>query len=190
MRHRKAHSLNNRFSSWRKATLKSLARNLLVHQSITTTAPRASSVQPLVEKMISLAKENTLSAKRKVYALLGDHKLVSILFNEIGPRFANRGSGYTRILGLGLRRGDGAELALLELTEIKKKETRKPKKSKETKRADDGTGQEIAPQEISGEKKAKPDTAVKGEKPILTKKPHKKFLGGIRSIFKKERDAL
>jgi len=189
MRHHKAHSLNNRFTSWRKATLRGLARNLLIHQSITTTKCKASSVQPLVEKMISLAKKNTLSAKRKVYALLGDHKLVSILFNEIGPRFANRGSGYTRILSLGLRRGDGAELALLELTEIKKKETRRPKKPKETKREDDA-GQEIAPQEISEEKKAKPDIAVKGEKPILTKKPHKKFLGGIRSIFKKERDAL
>ena len=189
MRHRKVHSLNNRFTSWRKATLKSLARNLLIHQSITTTAHRASSVQPLVEKMISLAKKNTLSAKRKAYALLGDHKLVSVLFNEIGPRFANRASGYTRILGLGLRRGDGAELALLELTEIKKKETRKPKKLKETKREDDA-GQAIAPQEISEEKKAKTDIAVKEEKPNQTKKPHKKFLGGIRSIFKKERDAL
>jgi len=190
MRHRISRLQLNRFTSWRKATLKSLARNLITYQSIRTSLHKAKAVRPLVEKLISLAKRNTLTAKRQAFKILGDHKIVSQLFKEIGPRFVKVHSGYTRIINLERRRGDNAELAILELTEIKKKEIRKPKKEKEAR------GQqvkeeksEVTPALAKEEQKPKTEAAVK-EKPPISKKPSKNFLGGLRNIFKKERDSL
>lgn len=193
MRHRKTRILLNRFTSWRRATLKNLARSLLIHQRIKTTKSRAYAVKPLVEKLISLGRHNTLAAKRKAYRILGDHKLVSLLFGDIALRFNNKVGGYTRILNLGARRGDNTELAILELTEIKKKE-RKKKAPPEVKKEIGPQEQEKKPQAIkerppAEEGKPKAGVAVK-EKPPITKKPPKSFLGGIRRIFKKERDSL
>lgn len=189
MRHRKSKSLNNRFTSWKKATLISLAKSILIHQTIVTTKTRASSAQPLIERLISLAKENSLAAKRQAYKIIGDHRLVSLLFGQIGPRFKDRLGGYTRIFNLGARRGDGAKQVIFELTEIKRKEKKKPQKAK---------GQEEKPAEAVQEpqagpvaqKQTKTEVAPKEEKPPISKKPAKKFLGGLRKIFKKERDSL
>lgn len=184
MRHRlKRHRLN-RFTSWRKATLISLAKNLLLQQRIKTTKARAKAAQSLVENLISLAKRDGLTAKRRAFEYLGDHKLVSLLFKEIGPRFKDRGSGFTRIINLSSRRGDGASLVVFELTEIKKEETKKPKESKEHKPGE--TEQEppkVKKEEITEIKKTK-------EKPPISQKPSKRFLSGIRKIFKRERDFL
>lgn len=191
MRHKKSKSLLNRFTSWKTATIKSLARSLLIHQSIRTTVAKAKAARPLVEKLLSLAKKNDLAAKRKAFSILGDHSLVANLFNEIGPRFKDRSSGFSRIIRMGVRRGDDAKIALMELTEIKK-QVKQPKKSKEVK------PEETRPKDKQGvpeeekqvlEKKAKAETAVL-EKPPVSKKPAKKFLGGIRSIFKKKSDSL
>ena len=189
MRHRQSRFNLNRFTSWRKATLASLARSIIIYQSIRTTKVKAQAVKPLIDKLISLAKANTLQAKRRAYKILNDHKLVALLFSDIGPRFAKRTGGYTRMLNLETRRGDGADMVLLELTEIKKKERKHPKKEKEAK-----------PEEgkIEGEEVQQPEEPVHGhkaeevtkEKPSVSKKPSKKFLGGIRNIFKKERDSL
>jgi len=179
MRHAKARHQFNRFTSWRDATLKSIARNLLIQQSIKTTKSKAKAAQPLLEQLITLAKTNTLFAKRQAYRILGDHKLVSLLFSDIGQRFANRVGGYTRIIGFGTRRGDIAELVIFELSEIEE-----PKKE-EAKTEKPVSGAEAQAEE----KKTKTAVAVK-EKPPETKKPTKKFLGGIRNIFKKERDSL
>jgi large subunit ribosomal protein L17 len=189
MRHRKSHSLLNRFTSWRKATLSSLARGILINQRIQTTKVKARSVKPLVEQLVSLAKKNDLAAKRKAFSILNDHQLVKLLFSDIGPRFKSRTGGYTRLVNLNRRRGDGAEMAILELTEIKEKEVKKPKsKSKEA--VEGPTAQAPQQEAPSEEKKPRTETAVKEEKPPLTKKPSKKFLGGLRGIFKKERDSL
>ncbi len=185
MRHAKARHQLNRFSSWYKATLKGLARDLLIQQSIKTTRTRAKAVQPLIEKLITLAKVNTQFGKRQAFKILGDHRLVSLLFSDIGQRFNNRVGGYTRIVGLGKRRGDNAEMVILELSEIKKKEKRKAVKKEEGKEEKP----QVAPEKPAEEKKTKTETAIK-EKPPETKKPTKKFLGGIRNIFKKERDSL
>ena len=185
MRHKDKRLQLNRYTSWYRATLTSIAKSVLIHQSIRTTKKKAMAVRPLIEKLISLAKQNSLAAKRHAYKILGEHKLVSVLFSDIGPRFTKRTGGYIRIVGLGNRRGDGAQLAILELTEIKKKEIKKPKK--ETKKEEERPVEKPAekPQE---EQKPRTDTAVKEEKhPTETKKPPKKFLGGIRNIFKKER---
>lgn len=171
MRHRKKRLQLNRFTSWRKATLVSLAKSLLIQQSIQTTKIKAQAVKPLIEKLISLAKKDTLTAKRKAHQVLNDHRLVKLLFDDLGKRFINKVGGYTRILKLRNRRGDNAEMVILELTEIKKKEIKKRKEIKETQREEH------------------PQTKVT-EKPPLTQKPQRKFFGGIRSIFKKERDSL
>lgn len=196
MRHQKSKLQFNRFTSWRRATLISLARHLLMYQSIKTTHTKAKAVRPLIEKLITLAKENTLAAKRRAYAILGDHKLVSALFGEIGPRFGGRTGGYVRILSLGSRRGDGAPCAVLELTEIKKieKKLRKKEEPQEAKqKAEEAKASQTQPQPVetkpAEEKKVKAEPKVQ-EKPPATKKPAKKFFGGLRNVFKKERDSL
>lgn len=166
----------------------SMARSLLIHQSITTTKAKALALRPLAEKLITLAKENTLSAKRKAFSLLNDHRLVKVLFDDIGPRFKNFSGGYVRILNLGSRRGDNAEIAIIELTKILKKQPKATKKAKSAKEEPPVKDASEATT-ISKETKAKTEVAVK-EKPPMTQKPNKKFLGGIRNIFKKERDSL
>lgn len=186
MRHRKSRSQLNRFTSWRQATLISLARNLLIHEHIRTTETKAKAARPLIERLISLGKKNTLSAKRQAFSILQDHKLVSLLFSDIAPRFANRIGGYIRILNLGPRRGDNARMAVLELMEIRQKKPKKIKAEVEKKQEQEP---ETIKKEPLEEKKPKAAIAVK-EKPPITKKPGKKFLGGLRGIFKKERDSL
>lgn len=181
MRHRKLKYHLSRSTSFRRATLISLARNLFIHQSIRTTKTRAKAVRPLVEKLITLGKQGTLSAKRRAYKVLGDHRLVSRLFSDIALRFKDTQGGHIRILGLGRRRGDDAELALLELTEIKKLQ----KKEKAAK----------APEKLPEEKQKETPEQHKHEvhaeeKPSIAHKPPKKFLGGIRNIFKKKSDSL
>jgi len=188
MRHKKSKSLNNRFTSWKKATLISLAKNLLIHQTIVTTKTKASCAQPLVEKLISLARDNSLAAKRQAYKIIGDHWLVSLLFNEIGPRFKNRIGGYTRIFNLGRRRGDNAQQVIFELTEIKKKEEKKRKKTKgQEEKVPEAIQQ---PETHIEEKRTKTEVALKEERPPIYKKPTKKIIGGLRKIFKKERDSM
>lgn len=176
MRHRKSKLTLNRFTSWRKATLISLSKGLLINQSIRTTKTKAKATQPFVERLISLGKENSLSARRRVFSILQDHQLVKLLFTEIAPRFNNRIGGYTRILPLGFRRGDGASLVILELTQ---KEAKKPAKK-----------EEIAQPKPPKEKEVPKPRVAPEIKPPVSKKPVRRFLGGLRKIFKKERDSL
>jgi len=184
MRHGDRRLQLNRFTSWHKATVISLAQNLLKNQSIQTTKDRALASRQLVEKLITMGKENTLAAKRRAYKFLGDHQLVSVLFNDISPRFKNRAGGYTRIINLGKRRGDDANMVVFELTEIKKEEKKKAKKSskKEVAKAQEADIEESKPKTEKGAKEEKQHPA--------DDKANKKFLGGIRNIFKKERDSL
>lgn len=189
MRHKKKRLQFNRFTSWRVATLKSIVRSLFIYQSIKTTRAKALAAKSLTDRLITLAKENTLSAKRRAFRILGDHRLVSELFNNIGPRFNNRKSGFTRVLNLAARRGDNAALALLELTEIKKKELKRPQKQKETK--EEGINPELTKEKPSlEEKKPKAEAKAPEKPPVVKKIAPKKFLGGLRNIFKKERDSL
>jgi large subunit ribosomal protein L17 len=193
MRHRKSRNLLNRRTTWRAATIKSLVQSLLVHESIKTTLNRAKATQPLVEKLISWGKANTLEKKRLAFAAVGDHKLVQLLFTEISPRFKARTGGYTRILRLENRRGDDAQMVLFQLTQLKQK-TKAEKSRKQPK--DIGKAEEVPAQPHeekhlkdqphAPEKESKPESHT----PKKTAKPAKKFLGGIRNIFKKERDSL
>jgi len=168
--------------------MRSLAKNIIIHQSIRTSSQKAKAVRPLVEKLISLAKENTLTARRQAQKVLGGHALVSKLFNELGPLFAKRESGFTRIITLGRRRGDNSQIVIFELTEMKKKEKKKHKKEEQAKppvSAQEPVEQGEANQEAAlKEKKVSPKTVIE------ERKPKKKFLGGFKNIFKKERDSL
>jgi large subunit ribosomal protein L17 len=192
MRHAKhAYSLNKSYSL-RKALIKSMVSNLLKYQRITTTQNRAKATRVVVEKLITMGKEGSLAKKRMAYDILGDHKLVSLLFSDIAPRFKDRSGGYTRILKLNTRRGDDAKMVVFELTEIKE-DKKKAKAEKEQKKqaseSKEGPGKET----IEVEEKHKTETVVTDkvtEKHPVQKKPAKKFLGGIRNIFKKERDSL
>jgi len=192
MRHAKhSYSLNKSFSL-RKALIKSMAANLLKYQRITTTQNRAKATRVVVEKLITMGKEGSLAKKRMAYDILGDHKLVSLLFSDIAPRFKDRAGGYTRILKLGVRRGDDAKMVVFELTEIKE-DKKKAKAGKAAKSAGSENKEEPVKEKPLSVEKPKTETVVTDkvtEKHPMQKKPPKKFLGGIRNIFKKERDSL
>jgi large subunit ribosomal protein L17 len=115
MRHQKAGKKLKRDISGRRALLRGLVTNVIEEERITTTVPKAKAAKPLVEKMITLAKRDTLHARRQAASYLLKPEAVQKLFEKIGPRFTQRNGGYTRIVKLGWRKGDGAETAKLEL---------------------------------------------------------------------------
>lgn len=173
MRHRKKSERFSRSRAQRKALVKSLARALIINERITTTTSRAKYLRGVVDRLITLAKKGSLSGRRLAYRTLEDHKLVKRLFDDIGPRFKDISGGYTRVLRLNNRKGDGASLSLIELTRIVRKEKTYKKKVKETEFKE--TFKEDGREKVPPKKEAK---SKKG------------FVSGVRKIFKKERDAL
>ncbi len=117
MRHRHGLRKLNRTSAHRLAMLRNMMCSLIKHEAIKTTLPKAKELRRVVEPMITLAKNPTVANKRLAFNRLRDREVVVKLFNEIGPRFANRNGGYTRILKMGFRVGDNAPMAYMELTE-------------------------------------------------------------------------
>ncbi len=117
MRHKIAGNRLSRNRSLRKATLRDLAKATLIDQRICTTHAKAKEARKLVEKLITLGKKDTLVARRRAFAILCYHSLVSSLFKETAPRFKKRLGGYTRIIPFSKRMGDNAEMVFLELTE-------------------------------------------------------------------------
>jgi large subunit ribosomal protein L17 len=116
MRHLKAGRHLGRNASHRLALFRNLARALFTHGRIITTLEKAKEARPFVEKLITLAKQNTLHSRRLALARLNDKEAVTLLFKEIGPRFADRAGGYTRVIKRHERRlGDGGKTAFLEL---------------------------------------------------------------------------
>ena len=99
----------------RMAMLRGLVADLLNYGQIKTTVTRAKEVQPLAEKMITLAKDNTLASYRQALAFITKEDVANKLFKEIGPKYADRKGGYTRVVRIGPRRGDAAEMAIIEL---------------------------------------------------------------------------
>ncbi len=102
-------------SDHRKAMLRNLVTGLLEHEKIMTTATRAKEAQSMAEKMITLGKRNDLHARRQALAYITKEDVVKKLFDEIAPKYKERNGGYTRILKVAPRRGDSAEVVLLEL---------------------------------------------------------------------------
>jgi large subunit ribosomal protein L17 len=133
MRHRKAGVKLKRDIGARRALLRSLVTSTILEERITTTIPKAKAAKPLVEKMITLAKRDTLHSRRQAAAFLLTPEAVQKLFEKIGPRFNQREGGYTRIVKLGWRKGDGAETAKLELvgSELVKRAAERAKRREE-----------------------------------------------------------
>ena len=117
MRHRKANRQLRRTSEQRLALLRNLATSLIESGAVETTEAKAKELRPFVEKLITKAKSGTLHARRLAVRHVHKRAAADKLFQEIGPRYATRNGGYTRILKTGHRRGDGAEMARIELIE-------------------------------------------------------------------------
>lgn len=164
MRHRVAHRKLGRITPHRIALLRNLATALFERERIRTTLIKAKELRPYAERLITLAKreDDRLHARRQVARDIKSPVVVKKLFDDLGARFASRPGGYTRIHKLGPRRGDGAEMAILELlgSEFKAKDKEEPK----GKKADEGKSdkaKEAAPK--AGKPKARKEKAPKAE---------------------------
>ena len=126
MRHRLGLRKLNRTSSHRLAMLRNMTNSLLLHEVIKTTLPKAKELRRVVEPMITLGKNATVANRRLAFNRLRDRDMVTKLFAELGPRYANRPGGYLRILKFGFRQGDNAPMALVELMDrpAQKEETK------------------------------------------------------------------
>ncbi len=113
----------NRTSSHRLAMLRNMMNSLIAHEAIKTTLPKAKELRKVVEPMITLAKNDTVANKRLAFNRLRDRDSVVKLFADLGPRFAARPGGYTRILKMGFRVGDNAPMALIELVDRSEQST-------------------------------------------------------------------
>ena len=168
MRHRNAHRKLGRVSEHRTALLRNQAEALLAHEKIETTVPKAKELRPFVERLITIAKRGvkandpkgvSLSARRLVMRDVLNETVVTKLFDELAPRFMERPGGYTRILKLGHRRGDAAEVAQIELI-----------------------GSEFDPKKAEEEKKAAEAAAEAGEAPKQTKSLAERLRGAAKNI--------
>src|SRR6202522_3958076 len=117
----------------RKALFRGLVTSIIEHERIITTITKAKAVRPLVDKMITLAKHDTLHSRRQAAAFLETPDAVKKLFDKLGTRFGQRNGGYTRVVRLGFRKGDGAEQAMLELvgSELVKRAAERAKRREE-----------------------------------------------------------
>ena len=133
MRHKRAGYKLKRDAGARKALLRGLVTSVIEQERVITTVPKAKAAKPLVDKMITLAKRDSLHARRQAAAFLETPGSVQKLFEKLGARFGQRAGGYTRIVRLGWRKGDGAEQALLELvgTQLVKRAAERAKRKEE-----------------------------------------------------------
>lgn len=114
MRHRVAGRKLGRNTDQRKALFRNLAISMILHERIRTTEAKAKSLRPIVEKLVTMSREDTQHHRRLVMARLANQRATDKLFDEIGPRFDGQAGGYTRIYKLGPRRGDAAPMAIIE----------------------------------------------------------------------------
>ncbi len=133
MRHGCAGRQFGRDTSHRKALLRMLVTSLLRDEKIETTVAKAKEIRPLAEKMITLAKRGDLHARRQALSFIHDEAVVQGLFKQIAPRFTARNGGYTRIIPTRNRPGDAAPMAVIELTELEKKDAAESKETKKGK---------------------------------------------------------
>ena len=117
MRHGKKIVKLGRTASHRKAMLSNMMTSLFANERITTTQIRAKALRRTAEKVITFAKKGDLHARRQVLRVIADKQIVSKLFDELGPRYKSRNGGYTRVVKLGPRRGDGAFMSIIELVD-------------------------------------------------------------------------
>jgi large subunit ribosomal protein L17 len=115
MNHRKSYRKLGRRADQRKAMLKSLTISLLKEERIETTVTRAKELRKFAERMVTFGKKGTLAARRNAFAFLRNEEVVAKIFNELAPKYAERNGGYTRIIKTSVRKGDSAEMAIIEL---------------------------------------------------------------------------
>jgi large subunit ribosomal protein L17 len=141
MRHRNAHRKLSRNTSHRRALLRNLVTDFLDHGRLMTTLPKAKEIRPLAEKMITLGKRDSLHARRLVQSYVLREAVAKKLFDTVAPKFADRKGGYSRIIKLGNRKGDGADMAIIELLgselEVKKAERAAAQEKKTAKKKDE-----------------------------------------------------
>lgn len=153
MRHNKAINHLGRQSGHRKALLANLATSLIAHKRITTTVAKAKALKRYVEPLITKSKEDTTHNRRVVFSYLKDKNAVTELFRTIAPKVADRPGGYTRVLHVGFRQGDAAEMALIELVDFNeaalasapKAAAKKTTRRSRAKKADEAPKAEAAP---------------------------------------------
>lgn len=197
MRHRKGYKRLDRNKPERDSMMHNLVKGLFISQSIKTTIVKAKEARKLAERLITIAKVDDLHSRRKVFAVLRNEDLTKKLFKEIAPLFKDRKGGYTRIIQFGARRGDNAQLVILELTE-KKIVVPKAKSKKEKAVAEKPSAQnreaaqkEVVlppaekPKEISPERHPPRRKEAKKEKEIHpAPKAPTGFVGTLRKFFK------
>ncbi|RPJ60345.1 MAG: 50S ribosomal protein L17 [Acidobacteria bacterium] len=178
MRHHRAGRRLGRDASHRKALMRTLVTQFLDRERLITTVPKAKELRPFAEKIITLAKRETLHARRQALAVIRKKTVVSKLFETLAPRFADRNGGYCRIVRLGVRKGDAAELAIIELIGSEyqpakpakggKKAAKGEAKKGEAKKSEAKKGKAEA---AAGEKKSKTKSKKAEEKPASEEKP-------------------
>jgi large subunit ribosomal protein L17 len=151
MRHRWSGRKLGRDSAHRKALLRNMVTEFLDKGRIITTMPKAKELRPFAEKLISLGKRESLHARRRALRIIRRKSVVHKLFDTLAPRYADRHGGYTRIVRLGFRKGDSAEMALIELVESETQESSADKKESKSEKA----AAEAADKDDSSKKKRK-----------------------------------
>ncbi len=204
MRHGVSGNRLGRYTSWRKATIRDIAKATLIHQRICTTKAKAKEAKKLVDRLITMGKRGTLADRRRAFAILCSHQIVRELFAKTSPRFKNRPGGYTRIIPLGLRRGDNAQLSYLELTEKEEVIVSKPRSIATEKKeklpasphekitapvSEPEPRKEMKTPVSSEFTKTETQKSRPGSKEDFKLKPKKftsKFMGGIQKFFKRK----
>lgn len=154
MRHNKKFNHLGRTASHRSAMLANMAISLIMHKRITTTLAKAKALKKYVEPLITRSKEDTTNSRRVVFRYLQNKYAVTELFKEISTKVADRPGGYTRVIKLGTRQGDAAEMAFIELVDYNENMAKAPKAAKKTRRSrkTTATKEAAAPPEATAEK--------------------------------------
>ena len=145
MRHNKKFNHLGRTASHRAAMLSNMAASLILHKRITTTLAKAKALKKYVEPLITRSKNDTTTSRRVVFRYLQNKYAVKALFGEVAEKVANRPGGYTRVIKLGTRQGDAAEIAFIELVDFDENMAKTPKAAKKTRRSRKATKAEEAP---------------------------------------------
>lgn len=190
MRHGMVNRKLGRTSAHRNAMFRNQLASLIDKERIITTLPKAKELRPQIERLITLGKNDSVHARRQAERVIADDAMVGKLFDTIGPRFAERPGGYTRIIKLGARRGDAAEMAILEFVgyEIAKEEPAATPKSKPAKKAApaaEPAAEEPAEEEAAPKKKAPAKKAAAPKKEAKEAKGKGKAGGGDKPAKKK-----
>ena len=130
MRHRRKGVVLGREKAPREAMLRNLAQSIILYERVNTTLAKAKAVRTVVEKLITIGRTKSLTSRRRLARVLTLESAVNKVLEEIGPRYVTRPGGYTRIIKLGRRKGDGAQIAQIQLVEEESKRTPEPKKLK------------------------------------------------------------